>query len=146
MIKVVCRPSGANGIRRSARTQSDSPDVIRASNFQQRSSLRPGGILPMTNLSARDKIDVNDWLIPLEQTKVNGKLGGYSKITELHSWFIAKSRFAEAQVTTPPSTYDEVGALGGQAHQRHLPTLSRSASRAASAVPKAFVDSCSALC
>src|SRR4029077_5807531 len=32
-IKVIVDPSGANGIR-AARTKSDSPDVIRATNFQ----------------------------------------------------------------------------------------------------------------
>ena len=74
-IKVVVDPSGANGIR-AARTKSDSPDVIRATNFQQPEFVATGGILPIDELVARDKVDLNDWLIPLEQTKVNGKLWG----------------------------------------------------------------------
>jgi len=112
-IKVVVDPSGANGIR-AARTKSDSPDVIRASNFQQPEFAATGGILPIDELVARDKIDVNDWLIPLEQTKVNGKLWGLQQDYRIPLLVYRKSRFAEAQVTTPPSTYDEVGALGGK--------------------------------
>jgi ABC-type glycerol-3-phosphate transport system substrate-binding protein len=112
-IKVIVDPSGANGIR-AARTKSDSPDVIRATNFQQTEFAATGGILPIDDLVARDKIDANDWLIPLEQTKVNGKLWGLQQDYRVPILVYRKSRFAEAQVTTPPSTYDEVGALGAK--------------------------------
>ena len=112
-IKVVVDPSGANGIR-AARTKSDSPDVIRATNFQQPEFAATGGILPIDDLVARDKIDVNDWLIPLEQTKVNGKVWGLQQDYRVPILVYRKSRFAEAQVTTPPGTYDEVGALGAK--------------------------------
>jgi multiple sugar transport system substrate-binding protein len=112
-IKVVVDPSGANGIR-AARTKSDSPDVIRATNFQQPEFAATGGILPIDDLVARDKIDANDWLIPLEQTKVNGKLWGLQQDYRVPILVYRKSRFAEAQVTTPPGTYDEVGALGAK--------------------------------
>jgi ABC-type glycerol-3-phosphate transport system substrate-binding protein len=110
-IKVVVDPTGANGIR-AARTKSDSPDVIRATNFQQPEFAATGGILPIDELVARDKIDLNDWLIPLEQTKINGKLWGLQQDYRVPMLVYRKSRFAEAQVTTPPKTYDEVGALG----------------------------------
>jgi len=112
-IKVVVDPSGANGIR-AARTKSDSPDVIRATNFQQPEFAATGGILPIDDLVARDKIDANDWLVPLEQTKVNGKLWGLQQDYRVPILVYRKSRFAEAQVTTPPRTYDEVGALGAK--------------------------------
>ena len=112
-VKVVVDPSGANGIR-AARTKSDSPDVIRATNFQQPEFAATGGILPIDDLVARDKIDANDWLIPLEQTKVNGKLWGLQQDYRVPILVYRKSRFAEAQVTTPPRTYDEVGALGAK--------------------------------
>jgi ABC-type glycerol-3-phosphate transport system substrate-binding protein len=112
-IKVVVDPSGANGIR-AARTKSDSPDVIRATNFQQPEFAATGGILPIDELVARDKIDLNDWLIPLEQTKVNGKLWGLQQDYRVPMLVYRKSRFAEAQVTTAPKTYDEVGALGAK--------------------------------
>jgi len=112
-IKVVVDPSGANGIR-AARTKSDSPDVIRATNFQQPEFAATGGILPIDELVARDKVDLNDWLIPLEQTKINGKLWGLQQDYRVPVLVYRKSRFAEAQVTTPPSTYDEVAALGAK--------------------------------
>ena len=57
---------------------------------------------------------LNDWLIPLEQTKVNGKLWGLQQDYRVPILVYRKSRFAEAQVTTPPKTYDEVGALGAK--------------------------------
>jgi multiple sugar transport system substrate-binding protein len=112
-IKVVVDPAGTNGIR-AARTKSDSPDVIRVSNFQQPEFAATGGILPIDDLVARDKIDVNDWLIPLEQSKVNGKLWGLQQDYRVPILVYRKSRFAEAQVTTPPRTYDEIGALGAK--------------------------------
>jgi multiple sugar transport system substrate-binding protein len=112
-VKVVVDPSGANGIR-AARTKADSPDVIRATNFQQPEFAATGGILPIDDLVARDKIDLNDWLIPLEETKVNGKLWGLQQDYRVPILVYRKSRFAEAQVTTPPRTYDEVGALGAK--------------------------------
>jgi multiple sugar transport system substrate-binding protein len=112
-IKVVVDPAGANGIR-AARTKADSPDVIRATNFQQPEFAATGGILPIDDLVARDKIDANDWLIPLEQTKVNGKLWGLQQDYRVPILVYRKSRFADAQVATPPRTYDEVGALGAK--------------------------------
>jgi multiple sugar transport system substrate-binding protein len=111
-IKVVVDPSGANGIR-AARTKSDSPDVIRAANFQQPEFAATGGILPIDELVARDKVDLNDWLIPLEQTKINGKLWGLQQDYRIPILVYRKSRFADAQAK-PPSTYDEVGALGAK--------------------------------
>jgi multiple sugar transport system substrate-binding protein len=112
-IKVVVDPSGANGIR-AARTKSDSPDVIRATNFQIPEFAATGGIMPIDDLVARDKIDANDWLIPLEQTKVNGKLWGLQQDYRIPIMVYRKSRFAAAGVTTLPGTYDEVGALGAK--------------------------------
>jgi len=111
-VKVVVDPAGSNGIR-AARTKSDSPDVIRVPNFQQPEFAATGGILPLDEFVARDKIDVNDWLIPLEQTKVNGKLWGLQQDYRIPILVYRKSRFADAQVK-PPSTYDEVGALGAK--------------------------------
>ncbi|MBV9977771.1 MAG: extracellular solute-binding protein [Hyphomicrobiales bacterium] len=112
-IKVVVDPSGANGIR-AARTKTDSPDVIRVANFQQPEFAATGSILPLDDLVVRDKMDVNDWLIPLEQTKVNGKLWGLQQDYRIPILVYHKSLFDQAQVTTPPRTYDEVGALGAK--------------------------------
>ncbi len=110
-VKVIVDPSGANGLR-AARAKADSPDVIRATTFQVPEFASTGSILPIDELVARDKIDLNDWLIPLEQTRVNGKLWGLQQDFRVPVLIYRKSRFAEAQVAAPPRTYAEVGALG----------------------------------
>ncbi|MBR0713893.1 extracellular solute-binding protein [Bradyrhizobium liaoningense] len=112
-IKHVVDPTGANGAR-AARAKSNSPDVIRVANFQQPEYAATGSILPLDDLVARDKIDMNDWLIPLEQTKVNGRLWGLQQDFRIPILVYRKSRFLEAQVTTPPRTYDEAGDLGAK--------------------------------
>lgn len=83
-------------------------------NFQLAEFAATGSILPLDELVVRDKIDANDWLIPLEQTKVNGRLLGLQQDYRIPILIYRKSRFADAQVTTPPRTYDEVGALGAR--------------------------------
>ena len=112
-IKVIADPSGANGVR-AARAKASAPDVMRVSNFQQPEYSATGSILPLDELVARDGVDANDWLIPLEQTKVNGKLWGLQQDYRIPILVYRKSRFAEAQVTVPPRTYDEAGALGAK--------------------------------
>jgi ABC-type glycerol-3-phosphate transport system substrate-binding protein len=109
-IKVIVDPSGANGIR-AARARAGAPDVIRVTNFQQPEYSSTDSILPIDDLVARDGIDTKDWLIPLDQTKVNGKLWGLQQDFRIPILIYRKSRFAEAQITTPPRTYEEVGAL-----------------------------------
>ncbi len=110
-VKVVVDPAGQNGIR-AARAKTDSPDVIRVTTFQQPEFVSTGSILPIDDLVARDKIDPNDWLIPLDQTRLNGKLWGLQQDYRIPLLVYRKSRFAEAQVATPPRTYEEIGALG----------------------------------
>lgn len=112
-IKVIVDPSGANGIR-AARARAGAPDVMRVTNFQQPEYSSTGSILPIDDLVARDGIDTKDWLIPLDQTKVNGKLWGLQQDFRIPILIYRKSRFAEAQITTPPRTYEEVGALGAK--------------------------------
>ncbi|NTD87699.1 ABC transporter substrate-binding protein [Agrobacterium tumefaciens] len=110
-IKVIVDPAGSNGIR-AVRARSGAPDVIRVSNSQQPEYLSTGSILPIDELVARDGVDTKDWLIPLEQTKFNGKLWGLQQDYRIPILIYRKSRFADAQVTAPPRTYDEVAALG----------------------------------
>jgi len=112
-IRVIVDPTGANGVR-AARARSTSPDVVRVANFQQPEWSGTGSILPLDELVARDGINVNDWLIPLEQTKVNGRLWGLQQDYRIPILVYRKSRFDEAQVSTPLRTYDEVAALGAK--------------------------------
>lgn len=110
-IKPIVDPAGQVGIR-AARAKADSPDVIRVTTFQLPEFASTGSILPIDDLVVRDKIDPADWLIPLDRTRVNGKLWGLQQDYRIPLLVYRKSRYAEAQVSAPPQTYDEVGALG----------------------------------
>jgi multiple sugar transport system substrate-binding protein len=110
-VRVVVDPAGQNGIR-AARAKSDSPDVIRVSTLQMPEFVATGSVLAIDELIARDKVDTADWLIGLDQTRVNGKIWGLQQDYRIPIFVYRKSKFAEAKVATPPSTYQEVGALG----------------------------------
>lgn len=112
-VKVVVDPAGQNGIR-AARAKSDSPDIIRVPNFSMPEFVVTGSLLPVEDLIARDGVDMKDWLIPLDQTKVNGRLWGLQQDFRIPILIYRKSRFAEGQVANPPKTFDEVGALGAK--------------------------------
>ena len=77
-------------------------------NFQQPEYSTTGSILPLDELVARDGIDINDWLIPLEQTKVNGKLWGLQQDYRIPILVYRESRFAEAQLTSPGLALDDL--------------------------------------
>ena len=110
-VRVVVDPVGQNGIR-AARAKSDSPDVIRVNTFQMPEFVSTGSVLALDELIARDKVDTTDWLIGMDQTRVNGKIWGLQQDYRIPIYVYRKSKFAEAKVTTPPRTYEEVGALG----------------------------------
>ncbi len=110
-VRVIVDPAGQNGVR-AARAKSDSPDVIRVNNFQMPEFVSTGSVLPLDDLIARDKFDTKDWLINLDQTRVDGKLWGVQQDYRIPIYVYRKSKFDEAKITTPPRTYAEVGALG----------------------------------
>jgi len=110
-VRVVVDPVGQNGIR-AARAKSDSPDVIRVNTFQMPEFVSTGSVLALDELIARDKVDTTDWLIGMDQTRVNGKIWGMQQDYRIPIYVYRKSKFAEAKVATPPRTYEEVGALG----------------------------------
>ncbi len=110
-VRVVVDPAGQNGIR-AARAKSDSPDVIRVSTPQMPEFVQTGSVLAIDELIARDKVDTTDWLIGMDQTRVNGKIWGLQQDYRIPIYVYRKSKFADAKVATPPRTYEEVGALG----------------------------------
>ena len=110
-VRVVVDPVGQNGIR-AARAKSDSPDVIRVNTFQMPEFVSTGSVLALDELIARDKVDTTDWLIGMDQTRVNDKIWGLQQDYRIPIYVYRKSKFAEAKVATPPRTYEEVGALG----------------------------------
>ena len=109
-VRVVVDPAGQNGVR-AARAKSDSPDVIRVNNFQMPEFVATGSVLAIDDLIARDKVDTTDWLIGLDQTRVNGKVWGLQQDYRIPIYVYRKSKLDEAKITTPPRTYQEVGAL-----------------------------------
>ena len=110
-VRVVVDPVGQNGIR-AARAKSDSPDVIRVNTFQMPEFVSTGSVLALDELVARDKVDTTDWLIGMDQTRVNGKIWGLQQDYRIPIYVYRKSKFAEAKIATPPRTYEEVGSLG----------------------------------
>jgi len=111
-VRVVVDPSGANGVR-AVRAKADSPDVIRATNFQIPEYVSTGSILSIDELIARDKVDTKDWLISLDQTRFNGKLWGLQQDYRIPIFVYRKSKFEEAKISTP-RTFREAAALGSQ--------------------------------
>ncbi|MDR7375459.1 ABC-type glycerol-3-phosphate transport system substrate-binding protein [Rhodoferax ferrireducens] len=109
-VRVVVDPSGQNGVR-AARSKADSPDVIRVANFQLPEFVSTGSILSIDELVARDKVDTTDWLISMDQTRINGKLWGLQQDYRIPIFVYRKSKFEEAKIV-PPRTYEEVAALG----------------------------------
>src|SRR6266545_810950 len=84
-VRVVVDPTGANGAR-TLRTHADSPDVVRATNFQMPEYVATGALLQLDDLVKRDKIDQNDWLVPLSAGMVGGRLFGEAKVTPPRTW------------------------------------------------------------
>lgn len=110
-VRVVVDPTGANGVR-AARAKADSPDIIRINNFQMPEFVATGSILALDELIARDKVDTSDYLINIDQTRVNGKIWGMQQDYRIPILVYRKSKFEEAKIATPPRTYAEVSALG----------------------------------
>jgi ABC-type glycerol-3-phosphate transport system substrate-binding protein len=109
-VNVVVDPTGANGVR-AARAKSASPDVIRINNFQMPEFVSTGSLLALDDLIARDKFDTSDYLISIDQTRVNGKIWGLQQDYSIPLYVYRKSKFNEAKIAPPPRTYTEVSAL-----------------------------------
>ena len=111
-VRVVVDPAGANGAR-TLRTHADSPDVIRATSFQMPEYVATGAVLQLDELVARDKIDSNDWLVPLAKTMVRGHIYGLQQDYRIPILMYRKRLLDEAKVT-PPRTWDEVCVAGAK--------------------------------
>jgi multiple sugar transport system substrate-binding protein len=111
-VRVVVDPAGANGAR-TLRTHADSPDVIRATSFQMPEYVATGAVLQLDELVARDKIDSNDWLVPLAKTMVRGHIYGLQQDYRIPILMYRKRLLEEAKVT-PPRTWAEVCAAGAK--------------------------------
>ena len=111
-IKIMLDPSG-NNILRAAKTGAGSPDVARLTAFGLPEAVATGGLKPLDGYLAADKVSMTDWLIPFEQTKLNGHYWGMPQDFRIPILMYRKSLLSAAGVT-PPTTWDEACAAGGK--------------------------------
>jgi multiple sugar transport system substrate-binding protein len=91
----------------------DTPDVFRMANISGPEFVATGSVLPLDDLIARDHVDMKDWLLPLDATRIGGKLYGMQQDFRIPILIYRKSLLAKAGVT-PPTTWDEVCTAGGK--------------------------------
>ena len=111
-VRVVVDPAGSNGAR-TLRTRADSPDVIRATNFQMPEYVATGSLMQLDELVARDKIDPNDWLVPLSKTMVRGHIYGLQQDYRIPILIYRKHLLNDAKVE-PPRTWADVCVTGAK--------------------------------
>jgi multiple sugar transport system substrate-binding protein len=111
-VRVVVDPPGSNGAR-ALRTRADSPDVIRATNFQMPEYVATGSLMQLDDLVARDKVDPNDWLVPLGKTMVRGHIYGLQQDYRIPILIYRKHLLNEAKVE-PPRTWADVCVTGAK--------------------------------
>src|SRR4029453_1156356 len=111
-VRVVVDPPGSNGAR-TLRTRADSPDVIRATNFQMPEYVATGSLLQLDDLVKRDKIDQNDWLLPVAAGMVGGHLYGLQQDYRIPILIYRKHLLTDAKVA-PPRTWDDVCVTGAK--------------------------------
>lgn len=98
---------------RALRSRAGSPDVFRVNNFNAPEFVATGSVLPLDDLIARDKVDMKDWLLPLDAAKIDGKLYGMQQDFRIPILIYRKSLLEKAGVT-PPRTFEEVCEAGGK--------------------------------
>jgi len=111
-VRVVVDPTGANGAR-TLRIRADSPDVIRATNFQMPEYVATGSLLQLDDLVKRDKVDQNDWLVPLAAGMVRGHLFRLQQDYRIPI-LIYRKHLLDAAKVTPPRTWDDVCTAGAK--------------------------------
>jgi multiple sugar transport system substrate-binding protein len=111
-VRVVVDPTGSNGAR-TVRTRADSPDVIRATNFQMPEYVATGSLMQLDELVARDKIDPNDWLVPLGKTMLRGHIYGLQQDYRIPILIYRKHLLNDAKVG-PPHTWADVCVTGAK--------------------------------
>ena len=117
-VRVVVDPTGANGAR-TLRTHADSPDVVRATSFQMPEYVATGALLQLDDLVKRDKVDQNDWLVPLAAGMVGGHLFGLQQDYRIPILIYRKRLLEEAKVA-PPRTWTEVCETGAKLSKNNV--------------------------
>src|SRR3954449_4292755 len=99
---------------RALRSKTATPDVFRVNNFSSPELVAPGSFLPLDELIARDKVDMKDWLLPLDAARFEGKLYGMQQDFRLPILLYRKSLLEKAGVAALPKTFDDVCVAGGK--------------------------------
>ena len=117
-VRVVVDPTGANGAR-ILRTHADSPDVVRATNFQMPEYVATGAVLQLDELVKRDKVDQNDWLVPMTASMVGGHIYGLQQDYRIPILIYRKHLLDEAKVA-PPRTWTDVCETGAKLSKNNV--------------------------
>jgi multiple sugar transport system substrate-binding protein len=99
---------------RALRSKTATPDVFRITNYNNPEAVATGSVLPLDDLIARDKVDMTDWLLPLDHMRVGGKLYGMQQDYRIPILLYRKSLLEKAGLTSLPNTFDEVCGEGGK--------------------------------
>ena len=99
---------------RALRSKTATPDVFRVNNFSSPEFVATGSVLPLDELIARDKVDMKDWLLPLDAARFEGKLYGMQQDFRLPILLYRKSLLEKAGVAALPKTFDDVCVAGGK--------------------------------
>ncbi|KUM23418.1 hypothetical protein AU467_33505 [Mesorhizobium loti] len=115
-VKLVVDPTGQTQMR-AMRSHADKPDVVRITTNFLREYVATGNVLEIDDLLKRDKIDQTDWLRPLDDNKVDGKLYSLPQDYRIPILIYRKSLLEKAGVTQPPTTWDEACTEGKKANR-----------------------------
>ncbi len=111
-VRVVVDPTQGASLR-ALRSRADSPDVARFANWSTAEVVATGSVLQLDDLIKRDQVSESDWLIPLAETKFNGRVYGMQQDYRIPVLLYRKSLLAKAGVM-PPRTWDEACSAGGK--------------------------------
>jgi multiple sugar transport system substrate-binding protein len=92
---------------RALKSKSTTPDVVKFHGFGAPEFAATGSLQPIDDLVKRDNISETDWLVPLSQNNIVGKLYGLPIDYRIPLFLYRKGAF-EAAGVQPPRTWEEV--------------------------------------
>ena len=111
-IKVQVDPASSATLR-AIKSKSATPDVFKMIGYGIPESVATGNVEPLDDYIKRDKIDEKDWLLPLRESAVKGRLYSLTVDYRIPILIYRKSLLQKAGVT-PPRTWSEVCEAGGK--------------------------------
>lgn len=108
-VKVLVDPTQATYLR-ALKSKSASPDVIKVIGFGLPEYAATGSLQSLDDLVKQDNVDQSDWLLPLQNTKLNGHFYGLPLDYRIPLFLYRKSALSAVGLQ-PPKTWDEVCEL-----------------------------------